>query len=75
MLKTRKRYSLSQLVWNMDSLLLHIMLHKRTSGAQEDVQLFESTLDHFAKTGSQNEGKLAADAVAIMYKVVEEAVA
>lgn len=59
----------------MDGLLLHIMLHKRTTRAQEDVQLFESTLDHFAKTGSQHEGKMAADAVAIMFKVAKEAVA
>lgn len=59
----------------MDGLLLHIMLHKRSSRAQEDIQLFESTLDHVAKTDSQFEGKLAADAVAIMCKVAKEAVA
>lgn len=59
----------------MDGLLLHIMLHKRTPRAQEDVQLFESTLDHFVEIDFQHEDRLAADAIAIMCKVAKEAVA
>lgn len=58
----------------MDSLLLHIMLNKRTSRAQEDVQLLGSTLEYLKTTGPIYEGRLAADALGIMYKVAEEAV-
>lgn len=74
-LKYEKRCPLSQIGWNVDGLLLHIILNRRTSRAREDVQLLRGTLDHFATIGPQNEGKSAADALAIMYKVAMEAIA
>lgn len=59
----------------MDSLLIHILMNKRTLRAQEDVQLLRGTLEHFERTEPQHEGKMASDAIAIMYKVAKEAVA
>lgn len=59
----------------MDSLLIHVLLNKRTPRAQEDVQLLKTTLEHFKRTEPQYEGKMASDAMTIMYKVAKEAVA
>lgn len=59
----------------MDGFLIHILLNKRTSRAHEDVQLLRGTLEHFQRTEPQYEGKMASDAIAIMYKVAKEAVA
>lgn len=70
-----KRRPLSQIGWNLDSLLIHIMLNKRTSGAQRDVQLLRSALDSFESDDPQHEDKSASDALVIMYKIAKEAVA
>lgn len=72
--RNENRFSLSQLVWNMNGLFLHVMLNRRTPGAQEDVQLLESILGDPEIADAQHEGKLAFDAVTIMCKVAKEAV-
>lgn len=58
----------------MDSLLIHILLNKRTPRAKEDVQLLKSTLEYLEKTEPQHEGKTSSDALNIMYKAAKEAV-
>lgn len=58
----------------MDGLFLHVMLNRRTPGAQEDVQLLESILGDPEIADAQHEGKLALDAVTMMCKVAKEAV-
>ncbi|KAG6362540.1 hypothetical protein INS49_007632 [Diaporthe citri] len=70
-LKRFNMFGLFQACEIMDVFQHHV---HETQSSQDDVQLLKAALEHFDSTEPQHDGKMASDAMAIMYKVAQEAV-
>lgn len=68
-----KRYLLHRVGWNIDGLLLNICVNRQTAEARQDLELLEGVVSAFESGAPQYDGKVAHDAVTVIYKTALEA--
>ncbi|KAF6796986.1 fungal specific transcription factor [Colletotrichum sojae] len=66
-------YLLHRVGWNIDGLLLNICVNRRTPEARQDLELLEGVVSAFERGAPQDDGKVAHNAVTIIYKTALEA--